>query len=120
MEDEETLFEFIVGGADAAIGDFVLEDQAKISSRKRKKPYMMNNKPMYYMSYYQWSYRKIKQVNMRLNRRNEKLKESSAQVRERMRMYKCREGLDSILQVVDQVDQLLSSSLPNDNNSNEE
>ena len=73
VEDEDTSFEFIAGGVNAYIGDFELEDQAKVSARERKKTYMMNKKLMYCISYYQWSYRNIKWVNIRLNRKNKKI-----------------------------------------------
>ena len=59
VENEETSFELIGRGEDVYIKDFELEYQAKVSARKRKKPYMMTKKLLYCISYYQQSYMKI-------------------------------------------------------------
>lgn len=88
----------------------VEESLVEMVIEKLKKPYVANHKPLYGISYYKHSYKKIKQANVKLLRRNKKLKFELAEVKQKLKLYECKEGLNTLLKAREEIGQLLSST----------
>ena len=86
-------------------------------NEKIRKPFIVDKKAKYEISYHRFSYRKVKWANINLLRRNINLRLELAQVNKKLKLYECHDGLNTVLQVVEETNQLLSSALLDDNNS---
>ena len=74
----------------------------KMVVEKIKKTYIANQKPLDGLSYYRHSYKKIKQANTKLIRRNQKLKYELAQLKQKLKLYECKDGLSTLLKAVEE------------------
>lgn len=67
---------------------------------KVDQPLFTSKKPLYRISYYQHSYGKVKWANIALIRKNQQFKNELAHMKQKLTLYVCKEGLDTLVKVV--------------------
>lgn len=95
----------------------VEESPVEMMVEKVKKPYIRDQKPLYGISYYKHSYKKIKRANIKLLSKNHKLKSELDKVRQKLQLHESKEGLNTLLKAVEETGKLQSSTLLDGNNS---
>lgn len=70
---------------------------------KVEKPLIASKKYLCGISYYQHSYMKVKWDNIKLLRRNQKLKTEIPHVRQNLNLYECKEGLNTLVKVMEKI-----------------